>query len=1023
MDPIFIKILDYNKRIADRGYKEVTSNFVHETSSTRFHPEGLFSEEIFGQIASPERITRNAYINIHTKVFHPKIFKILSSLRGLYTDILSGKAYAGFNRTINDFDKCTVNDMEADPESSPWEEVGTGFSFFLKYFPLLDIKPTKSISRTDKILILKKYRHLLLVDKWLVLAAGLRDYEIDARGVASSEDINKLYNSLLNLSKAIPPNSEKSPIFDSIRYAIQKKINDINEYSIDSIDGKPGFAQRKYGYRKLAYATRNVITSPNMAALSPDSVQFHDLFETKIPLFQAAKAFQPLVIYNLKEQFFNSVFAGASDNVGLIDWNTNAFVYREIDEAEKNRFTMTDDIIDIINLFRNFKVRFKTVRVRGADGKPYKLYLMYDTGTEIWLFRNLEEFKTSLQEQGYTFDPKYVRDFTYSDMMYISTYFATRGRNATITRYPAIDPGSIYPSKVHLVSSKPGRIVKFMSKTGVGIEFPEYPTIGTRFVDSTILHPARLAALDADFDGDCCVSGTKIEIRFNEEFKNKFKELELKIDEKINEWYYASLNIEDFPKPGKPEIDKRGVIFYSIPTGCEICSYDSISGEACYAPIEKFSDEGIREAVTCKIANGRSIGITTNESIAVFDYETAGIKRVSPSNVCNCLIPVKKIKNQIYGSFGHFIDGWTVGSMISDGWVSSDYIGYAKTDENTRNVVSNYISSVVGSKPWQYLQDENAAGKLARSEALRFHRKAAVEFGERLDMYASSDHSALTKRISPELLKKGSREFLFGMLCGFIDGDGSISAIKKINGFSFDMRISTSSRFLVKDIEELLYKLGIRYGITTVPERGWSKESFVVVLSSIDCYSNLNSLHFINQDNQTTLDFWKTNPIGRDNRDVIPVSISEADLLRSEAIIRNDAGIYKNVTPSGSHRITRLKLSEYLNVIPENSPLWNRIMNTDIIWCPITEITSLGKVQTWDFCIPSTKTFIANEGVLIYDTISVNSVMCKEGNDEADAYYNSLGSLIDLDGKLLVNVETDLVKWTAYNLTRDPSVA
>lgn len=525
MEPIYIHILNYDQRIVDKGFKEVTSNFVHETSSTRFHPEGLFSEEIFGQIASPERITRNAYISLHTKVFHPKIFKILASLRSLYEEIISGKTYAGFNRATNDFDKCTINDMENDSGESPWEEVGTGFSFFMKYFSLLDIKPTKSISRLDRILILKKYRDRLLVDKWLVLAAGLRDYEIDARGFASSEEINKYYNSLLNLSKAIPPKSETSPVFDTIRYAIQKKINEINEYIVDSIDGKPGFTQRKYGYRKLAYATRNVITSPNMAATSADSVQFHDLFETKVPLFQAAKAFQPLVIFNLKEQFFNSIFAGSSDNIGLIDWDTNSFVYREIDESEKNRFTLTDNLIDLINHYRNFKIRYKTVRVRGADAKQYKLYLMYDTGEEIWLFRNLDEFKQSLQEQGYTFDPKYIRDFTYSDMMYISTYFATRNRSATITRYPAIDPGSIYPSKVHLVSSKPGRVVKFMSKTGGSFEFPEYPVIGARFVDSTILHPARLAALDADFDGDTISVNSIMSKEGNEETDKYYNSL------------------------------------------------------------------------------------------------------------------------------------------------------------------------------------------------------------------------------------------------------------------------------------------------------------------------------------------------------------------------------------------------------------------------------------------------------------------------------------------------------------------
>lgn len=530
MDPIKLSILDYDQCIKDKGYKEVTSNFIHETSSTKFHPEGLFSEEIFGQITSPERLIRNGYIDLHTSVFHPRIFKILKSLKGLYEEILSGKSYAGFNASTGDFEKASMDDMEAEPGSLPWVEVGTGFSFFTKYFLKLNIKPTESISRNDKILLLGKYRNKVSVTKWLVIAAGQREYQEDSKGGGSSEEINKLYSSLLRLTKAIPPKSENSPVFDTIRYAIQCKINDIHAYIVDFLDGKAGFVQRKYGYRKLAYATRNVITSPNMAAISPSSPQFHDLFESKVPLFQAAKAFQPLVVFNLKQQFFGSIFDISSNNVNLIDWNTGELVYREISETEKNRFLLSDEIVDIINLYRNQKIRFKPVRTQDVDGNFYKLYMMYDTGKEIWIYRNIEEFKKNLEDQNVVFDEKYIRDFTYADMMYISTYFATRGRNVTITRYPAIEPGSIFPSKVHLVSTKPGRIVTFKSTIGNEITFPEYPIIGARSVDSTILHPSRLAGLDADFDGDTISVNSVMSKEANDECNNYYNSLGSLID-------------------------------------------------------------------------------------------------------------------------------------------------------------------------------------------------------------------------------------------------------------------------------------------------------------------------------------------------------------------------------------------------------------------------------------------------------------------------------------------------------------
>ena len=37
--------------------QEVTSQLLYEPSSTNFHPEGLFSESIFGQIGSSIRYT------------------------------------------------------------------------------------------------------------------------------------------------------------------------------------------------------------------------------------------------------------------------------------------------------------------------------------------------------------------------------------------------------------------------------------------------------------------------------------------------------------------------------------------------------------------------------------------------------------------------------------------------------------------------------------------------------------------------------------------------------------------------------------------------------------------------------------------------------------------------------------------------------------------------------------------------------------------------------------------------------
>ncbi len=62
--------------------------------SSNFHDDGLFSIAIFGRVGEDDRDKRFSYIDIKTRVFHPLIHKALVKLKGLYKDIMTGKAYA-----------------------------------------------------------------------------------------------------------------------------------------------------------------------------------------------------------------------------------------------------------------------------------------------------------------------------------------------------------------------------------------------------------------------------------------------------------------------------------------------------------------------------------------------------------------------------------------------------------------------------------------------------------------------------------------------------------------------------------------------------------------------------------------------------------------------------------------------------------------------------------------------------------------------------------------------------------------
>lgn len=480
--PVNILLLDVDKYILKNETKEVKSVFIKEPSSHQFHHDGLFSEEIFGQIGSTERLTKFGFIHLRTRVFHPIMYRNIIKLKGLYEDIIARKAYAIFDEGLKDFVKASDSD----------EEAGTGMRFFMSRFEDIKFTTTNSLTRKDKIEVINKFKKQTFISNMLVMPAGIRDMSVED-GKPESGSINKLYMALINYVAALPFQGTESEIYDNIRYSIQKKINEIYEFIFDMIEGKYGFFQRKYGSRNLALGTRNVASISPISGTNPNDSQFFKEDETKVPLYQAAKAFQPLVVYNLKMLFSNGLFSQSSDQVAVIDPSNYHLVYQSISEDEKNKFLSSDGLSKMIDLYFDREFRFKPVTILNEKGQRFYHTLVYDDGDKIYYTRSLNQFKTMFKEP---IKESKFRPITYAEMLYVATWSACYNKHVTVTRYPAIELGSLVPTKVHLISTNPGRIVKLVSHvTDSSFELPEYPIIGSSFIDTTAVHVSLLAGL------------------------------------------------------------------------------------------------------------------------------------------------------------------------------------------------------------------------------------------------------------------------------------------------------------------------------------------------------------------------------------------------------------------------------------------------------------------------------------------------------------------------------------------------
>jgi len=649
--PFNVSVIDPDEYIQRKGCLPVTSHSVYEPSTQLFHPDGLFSEVIFGQTGSSDRLIRRGYIDLHTTLINPHLYKQIMRLKGLYKDVVAGKRYAYFDETIKDLTATDSNDPKGN----------TGYSFFLSVLPKLKFKKTESITRLNEIAVVDKYKDRLFITKMLVLPAGVRDVKI-RNGRASSDEINKIYLSLLSLAKSLPESGTEDQMYDVIRYQMQQKVLLIYDYILSLLRGKKGFAQGKYTARAVVYANRNVITAAIVSKVpSANSSAVFSVDETEVPLFQAMKGAVPLVVYQLKTIFFESVFDSQSNTALLMNPETKEASYYEISDSELRKYTTLDGIETIIDDFRHPEIAFEPVTIGlkepvTIDGTKYDrlpLAMVYDKNNNVIFGKSFSEFSdayakkekyvdvigndplfgpeatlspesyivdgsTSMKAFGMEINPRdldlicnsacitelkgglngeiveendaglvirisdllihitnkawgiksdadfdkfmseqtvkvgmhhyvaptvmqykydngvhdasgkvihrfkdklklefldtivadkaHYRPITMVEMCYIATYAALHNKCCTLTRYPVLNLQNLVPCKIHLMTTTPGRVVKFQTAPGVpAVEFPEYPVFDTVHMvlkQSISTHPVTLDRLDADHDGD-----------------------------------------------------------------------------------------------------------------------------------------------------------------------------------------------------------------------------------------------------------------------------------------------------------------------------------------------------------------------------------------------------------------------------------------------------------------------------------------------------------------------------------------
>ncbi len=493
--PMKLDLIDGSSYTKANNLRFVTSPNIFEPNSSRFHPDGLFSEEIFGSITSMDRFTTEAAIALNTNIIHPMLFASVIQPKNLYGSIMNSKQYAVFNEETYTFDIADEDDNNA----------GTGYQFFLthiKYLANAPAPPALRASNLHKLLV--KYKDRMITDHLVCLPAGLRDLDLKSPRL-SKDDINKLYMAVINLATSLSDYAlSEDTIFDGIRYQIQLRVAAVYTYLMNIISGKGGFMQKHYGARKIAYSTRNVISVPTIDADTSDDPSNIKADETMMPMLNLIKCFQPFFTNFVLKKLYGELFIhGASETVPATNMKTLGIEYITIKTADIKRYTTVDGIVTLINQFKYVGFRESPVSIQDVNRKEYALLLTYTTKDRVYIGKTGEDLKLMIAKDDVVYDAARVSPIRWAEVLYLAGLQIVDGKHALVTRYPVLGDGSIYPSKIHSITTNPSKVVEVVFDSGLVMKVPHYPIIGNPYYESLIVHPSRLPGLGADFDGDC----------------------------------------------------------------------------------------------------------------------------------------------------------------------------------------------------------------------------------------------------------------------------------------------------------------------------------------------------------------------------------------------------------------------------------------------------------------------------------------------------------------------------------------
>jgi DNA-directed RNA polymerase beta' subunit len=267
-----LKFLDVEKFV--KGLTPVTTT-EFRTRAGEFHPDGLFSEKIFGVENSKDRTQTYSYIDLYTYTIHPAAFIIFKRLDRKLLDWFSTEKTFTVQENGQYFD--TAKGV-------------TGIKEFIKAFPKLKFKGGTP-QREELIKALQKsYKEgTLFINKIPVIPPELRPAYEDQNGNWIIDSLNPVYVGLLRKTIQIKGVGKSGALFDLLNYNLQIAVNSHDKYIRTKISKKYGLIRDQMLGKRVDFSARAVITPGPKLKIN----------EVGLPLRIGALLFAPFIIHHM----------------------------------------------------------------------------------------------------------------------------------------------------------------------------------------------------------------------------------------------------------------------------------------------------------------------------------------------------------------------------------------------------------------------------------------------------------------------------------------------------------------------------------------------------------------------------------------------------------------------------------------------------------------------------------------------------------------------------------------------------